>query len=375
MRARNIKPGFFRNEQLMQVAPLGRLLFAGLWCLADREGRLLDRPNQIKWDVLPADDCDIGALLDDLARRGFICRYEADGKQCIAIPNFRQHQKPHPNEKALLLPPPPPDTAPAQKRTSIGLNDEYMNDEHMNPIPSQPKRSKYDLPLLTDDWRPPTTEDEAVSRIAIAWYTLTGEMPSLSDRQHLRRALRRGQSEQTLIDLLTSQAATAQAKPLRLSSILAAELAKTRSGRTTRCDAVRTLTERTTSSDAVRTLTERAASSDAVRTLTERAASAEMMTLSDAGTSFCDKPTLTGRIALPAEKSRTLQDSASPASPPAEAPASPPAEAPAEVPAEAPAAHKTADFFTAKDGNTRETRPRKPSGQYIDWQEGFFRRR
>ena len=49
MRARNIKPGFFRDEQLMQVPPLGRILFAGLWCLADREGRLPDRPAQIKW--------------------------------------------------------------------------------------------------------------------------------------------------------------------------------------------------------------------------------------------------------------------------------------------------------------------------------------
>lgn len=233
MRARNIKPGFFRNEQLMQVAPLGRLLFAGLWCLADREGRLLDRPNQIKWDVLPADDCDIGALLDDLARRGFIRRYEADGKQCILVTGFQRNQNPHHKEKASILPP-PPDTAPAQKVPSTLLIPDSLIPDILIPDTSQPKRSKHDLPLLTDDWRPPTTEDEAVSRITEHWQRITGEMPSLSDRQHLRRALRRGQSEQTLIDLLTSQAATAQAKPLRLSSILAAELAKTRSGRTTR---------------------------------------------------------------------------------------------------------------------------------------------
>ena len=46
-RARNIKPGFFANENLAECDPLARLLFAGLWCLADREGRLEDRPKRI----------------------------------------------------------------------------------------------------------------------------------------------------------------------------------------------------------------------------------------------------------------------------------------------------------------------------------------
>ena len=38
MRARNLKPGFFKNETLAEIEPLGRLLFQGLWCMADREG-------------------------------------------------------------------------------------------------------------------------------------------------------------------------------------------------------------------------------------------------------------------------------------------------------------------------------------------------
>jgi len=46
-RSRNIKPGFFRNEMLAECSPLARLLFAGLWCLADRFGRLEDRPKRI----------------------------------------------------------------------------------------------------------------------------------------------------------------------------------------------------------------------------------------------------------------------------------------------------------------------------------------
>ena len=117
MRARNIKPGFFRDEQLLQVPPLGRLLFAGLWCLADREGRLLDRPAQIKWDILPADDCDVNALLAELTMRGFIRRYTADGTRYIEVTRFLAHQRPHYKEKASIIPP-PPDTTPAQKHDS-----------------------------------------------------------------------------------------------------------------------------------------------------------------------------------------------------------------------------------------------------------------
>ena len=44
MRARNLKPSIFKNELLAVADPLYTLVFEGLWCLADREGRLEDRP-------------------------------------------------------------------------------------------------------------------------------------------------------------------------------------------------------------------------------------------------------------------------------------------------------------------------------------------
>lgn len=70
-RARNIKPGFFQNELLAEIDPLGRLLFAGLWTIADREGRLEDRAKRIKVALLPYDDCDIDGLLGQLEKHGF----------------------------------------------------------------------------------------------------------------------------------------------------------------------------------------------------------------------------------------------------------------------------------------------------------------
>src|SRR5882672_33832 len=94
-RSRNIKPGFFVNDELTELPPLARLLFAGLWCVADRAGRLLDRPKRIKLEVLPADDCDVDSMLWQLQAHGFIVRYEADGANLIEICNWAKHQRPH----------------------------------------------------------------------------------------------------------------------------------------------------------------------------------------------------------------------------------------------------------------------------------------
>ena len=44
-RTRSIKPGFFTNDLLGEIHPLGRILFAGLWCQADRLGIVEYRPG------------------------------------------------------------------------------------------------------------------------------------------------------------------------------------------------------------------------------------------------------------------------------------------------------------------------------------------
>ena len=105
-RARNIKPSIMDNDQLAELAPLSRLLFVYLWMLADREGRLEDRPKRIAAQALPFDrDADAGAMLDDLAAAGFLIRYRVDGVALIQITNFAKHQNPHPREAPSLLPP------------------------------------------------------------------------------------------------------------------------------------------------------------------------------------------------------------------------------------------------------------------------------
>lgn len=104
-RARNIKPSIFKNEILGVADPLYTLLFEGLWVLADREGRLENRPLRIKAEVFPyRDGIDMPAMLDWLEHQGFIVQYEVEGKHYILILSFTKHQSPHKNEAPSDIP-------------------------------------------------------------------------------------------------------------------------------------------------------------------------------------------------------------------------------------------------------------------------------
>ena len=134
-RARNIKPSFFTNEDLVELPLEDRLLFIGLWTLADREGRLEDRPKRIKMAVFPADNVDVDASLARLAKSGFIARYEARGIACIQVLNFAKHQNPHVREAASDLPSfgeNDSSTVPAQCQHSASHADS-LNPYSLNP--------------------------------------------------------------------------------------------------------------------------------------------------------------------------------------------------------------------------------------------------
>jgi hypothetical protein len=109
-RIRSIKPEFFTDADICDLSPMHRLLFAGLWCHADRAGRLEDRPRELKAKLFPYDACDVDAMLWDLATAkgglGFIVRYQVGTKRYIECRNFPKHQHPHRDEKASTMPAP-----------------------------------------------------------------------------------------------------------------------------------------------------------------------------------------------------------------------------------------------------------------------------
>ncbi len=106
-RARNIKPSFFKNEELAELSFEARLLFIGTWTLSDREGRLEDRPKRIKMEIFPADSIDVDRLLTKLHEAEFIHRYEINGERYIQVLAFLKHQNPHHREPASVIPPCP----------------------------------------------------------------------------------------------------------------------------------------------------------------------------------------------------------------------------------------------------------------------------
>lgn len=105
-RSRNIKPAFFLNEDLVELSFSTRLLFIGLWCLADRKGRLENRHKKIKMQLFPADDLDVPEALLGLYEAGLINLYTVDSINYIQVNNFNKHQNPHHKEAESVIPDP-----------------------------------------------------------------------------------------------------------------------------------------------------------------------------------------------------------------------------------------------------------------------------
>jgi hypothetical protein len=143
-RSRNIKPGFFENEDLAELGPGGMMLFAGLWTLADREGRLEDRPKRIKAQLFPYFDFDVDGYLDGLQERGFVVRYEAANARYIQVVNFGKHQSPHIKEAPSTIP--APDKHGASTEVAALIPDSLSSDSGLSdcglPEPDAPPAPK-----------------------------------------------------------------------------------------------------------------------------------------------------------------------------------------------------------------------------------------
>lgn len=109
------------NEELADLDPITRLLFIYLWMLADREGRIEDRPKRIAGRALPYDrDTDVDAMLNQLAVARFITRYIVGDQAIIEINNFAKHQSPHVRETPSELPSMEQGTAKAVTKHNLG---------------------------------------------------------------------------------------------------------------------------------------------------------------------------------------------------------------------------------------------------------------
>ena len=170
-RTRSIKPSFFKNEYLAECEPMARLLFVGLWTLADSQGRMEFRPLRIKAELFPYENCDILGLLKQLADRGFVRAYESGDMKVLEIPTFGEHQRCHPDERDEGLPPADesaetivfpernakpgnPTMKPGNPPASCAFNPSTFSPSTLNPLgaPSTPQRRRCSKPADPLRW-------------------------------------------------------------------------------------------------------------------------------------------------------------------------------------------------------------------------------
>lgn len=118
------------DSELAQLSPMARLFYIGLWCLADREGRLKDKPMELAVQLIPYELAKYKPepLLEELNGR-FLVRYQAEGRGYIHIRGFHKHQRPANSEPASELPAPSEDVLATDKNVASTTGDEQKGQE------------------------------------------------------------------------------------------------------------------------------------------------------------------------------------------------------------------------------------------------------
>lgn len=94
-RIRTIKPEFWTDGDVVQMTSWARLFFIGTWnfTMCD-QGHVADDPVRLKLQILPQDDVDPFALIEELVRHGRLTRLvDEDGRRYLHVKRFTDHQK------------------------------------------------------------------------------------------------------------------------------------------------------------------------------------------------------------------------------------------------------------------------------------------
>ena len=151
-----------------------RLVFQGLWCVADREGRLVDDPARLKVEILPYDKVNVDRLLQGLHEAGFILRFESEGRRYIQVINFARHQSPHVREPASTIP------APGQYKAGTGPAPVEHEKSITDPVADPDPVPDPDPVAVADPGPPP---EDPLPPLLRLWERSTGTTvtPALAD--------------------------------------------------------------------------------------------------------------------------------------------------------------------------------------------------
>jgi hypothetical protein len=123
-RIRSVHPGLFTDEAFAALSMAARVLLLGIWTESDDHGVFEWKPITLKMRILPVDNADVGALLDELVTIDVVKKFEIGGKSFGLVRNFCKYQRPKkPNYKFVL---------PDELRTYSGVSDDGAE-----PVPYQ----------------------------------------------------------------------------------------------------------------------------------------------------------------------------------------------------------------------------------------------
>lgn len=165
LHSRQVKASFWDDPDLLRLHRDARFLFEGLWALADDSGCVYDDPFIFKTKLFPSPvDADLtverlGELRDELVRSGMLVPYEAEGKRCLFITHFHEHQTlKNPGAPEVPLPPWIKWT-PSENRYRSGtytVSTPYSDAKESEAAPTDTEPSQYSDSTVTD--QAPTLE-------------------------------------------------------------------------------------------------------------------------------------------------------------------------------------------------------------------------
>jgi hypothetical protein len=154
-RIRSIHPGLWTDEAFVSVSMTARLLAIGIWNECDDQGAFEWKPLQLKMRLLPADNADVAALLEELRSAGLIQPYTVGDRRYGAVRNFGKFQRPKKPNSVHPMPAEMKTYARSERQDSEPGDDEAPSVANQSPTSSEPVPNQFP----TSGEIPPQMED------------------------------------------------------------------------------------------------------------------------------------------------------------------------------------------------------------------------
>lgn len=131
-RIRTVKPEFWTSEQVMEVSPLARLLFIGMWNFCDDKGVIPASFKTLKAQVFPSDDilaADVERLIGELIAQELLVQFDADGRSWWFVTGWHHQVINRPSKSRYPSPPCQSAPLPEAAGQDDSVNDATQNDE------------------------------------------------------------------------------------------------------------------------------------------------------------------------------------------------------------------------------------------------------